>query len=123
MSDAADEALGSSTRGSRPYLVLLALVVGLLAGVLARGLGLSCLQWPWEQFTRERPTADYLPQADMKRTARGVPLRYKYPQYFWSKQDLPAQMAWCWHLRTGAREPQTLRSSTPIVLDRYGAVS
>ena len=39
MTDAADEALGSSTKGSRPYLVLLALVVGLLAGVLARGLG------------------------------------------------------------------------------------
>jgi len=39
MSDAAGEALGSSTRGSRPYLVLLALVIGLLAGVFARGLG------------------------------------------------------------------------------------
>ena len=39
MTDAADEALGNSTKGSRPYLVLLALVVGLLAGVLARGLG------------------------------------------------------------------------------------
>ena len=39
MTDAADEALGSSTRGSRPYLVLLALIVGLLTGVFARGLG------------------------------------------------------------------------------------
>lgn len=97
--------------------------IGLSQNVLARGLGLSCLQWPWEQFTRERPSADYLPQFDIKRTARNVPLRYKYPQYFWSKQDLPAQLAWCWRLRTGSREAQTLRSSTPIVLDRYGAVS
>jgi hypothetical protein len=97
--------------------------IGLSQNFLANGLGLSCLHWPWEQFTRERPNADYLPQNDIKRSARGVPLRYKYPQYFWSKQDLPAQLAWCWYLRTGSRDSHASHSSTPIVLDRYGAVS
>jgi hypothetical protein len=96
---------------------------GLSQSFLERGLGLSCLHWPWEQFTRERPNADYLPQDDIKQTARNLPLRYKYPQYFWSKQDLPAQLAWCWRLRTGKRDSRTSQSSTPIVLDRYGAVS
>jgi hypothetical protein len=97
--------------------------IGLSQQLLARGLGLSCLHWPWEQFTRERPTAEYLPHSDTKRSARSVPLRYKYPQYFWSKQDLPAQLAWCWHLRTGrAREIPALAALPPIVLDRYGAV-
>jgi hypothetical protein len=96
---------------------------GLSQSFLERGLGLTCLHWPWEQFTRERPNADYLPHDDIKRTARAVPLRYKYPQYFWSKQDLPAQLAWCWWLRTGKRDSRASQSSTPVVLDRYGAVS
>jgi hypothetical protein len=97
--------------------------IGLSQSFLARGLGLSCLHWPWEQFTSERPAADYLPHEDIKRTARNLPLRYKYREYFWSKQDLPAQLAWCWRLRTGKRAARTSQITTPIVLDRYGAVS
>jgi hypothetical protein len=97
--------------------------IGLSQNMLSRGLGLSCLHWPWEQFTRERPSADYLPQIDIKRTACSLPLRYKYRQYFWNKQDLAAQLAWCWHLRSGSRESHAPQRLQPIVLEGYGSVA
>jgi hypothetical protein len=97
--------------------------LGLSRNFLERGLGLSCLYWPWEQFTRERPSADYLPQVDTKRASCSLPLRYKYREYFWSKQDLPAQLAWCWRLRSGSRENHAPQRMQPIVLSGYGSVA
>jgi hypothetical protein len=97
--------------------------IGLSQNILARGLGLSCLHWPWEQFTRERPNAAYLPQIDIKRTSFSVPLRYKYRQYFWSKEDLPAQLAWSWRLRSGSRENHAPQRMQPIVVKGYGTVA
>lgn len=96
--------------------------IGLSQNILERGLGLSCLHWPWEQFTRARPSAEYLPHVDLKRTSHNVPLRYRYRRYFWSKEDLPAQLAWCWRLRSGSRESHAPQRMHAIVLNGYGSV-
>jgi hypothetical protein len=93
--------------------------LGLSRSMLERGLGLSSLHWPDEYFDAQRLNAEHLPQTDIKRGARDVPLRYKYRSYFWQPGDLPAQLAWYARLR--AHTGQQPGSAVPQrVLDRYG---
>lgn len=55
--------------------------IGLSRMFLDKGLALACLAWPGELFTRERPTSSLLPQADIKRKVKNVPIRYKFKSY------------------------------------------
>lgn len=55
--------------------------IGLSRMFLNKGLALACLAWPDELFTRERLTNPLLPQADIKRKVKNVPIRYKFKSY------------------------------------------
>lgn len=68
--------------------------VGLSRSMLDRGLSLSCLHWPNECFTPAQPMVEHLPTIDMKKSAIDVPLRYRFPSYFWQPRELLAQTAW-----------------------------
>jgi hypothetical protein len=94
--------------------------VGLSRSMLERGLGLSALYWPDEYFDMHRLSAKHLPHADIKQHARTVPLRYKYPSYFWNAAHLPAQIAWFSRLRARASKSLPSRTVRHVVLDAYG---
>lgn len=90
--------------------------IGLSRSMLERGLGLSCLHWPDQLFTLDRLTAPDLPQTDIKKHARALSLRYKYPAYFRQPRQLAAQLAWSRQLR-GPHQPQ--HAARHVELDRY----
>jgi hypothetical protein len=90
--------------------------IGLSRALLAQGLGLSCLQWPNELFTASRPTAPHLPQQDIKKHAREVPLRYKYRAYLRHPRDLRAQLGWAVQLAASVRNAAPPQSAGRHVL-------
>ncbi len=94
--------------------------IGLSRAMLERGLGISCLQWRAELFTMQRQRASYLPQADIKLRAFGVPLRYKYKPYFWQPGAPRAQLGWAFRLRASRSQLLAAERVVPEVLERYG---
>jgi hypothetical protein len=55
--------------------------IGLSRIFMEHGLALSCLAWPNHSFTLAIPADISLPQHDIKRKVRTVPIRYKYKSY------------------------------------------
>jgi hypothetical protein len=91
--------------------------IGLSRSMLERGLALSCLYWPDQVFTLSRLNAPGLAQEDIKKNARALSLRYKYPSYFWQPLRLASQLAWSLRLRR-AHQPQ--RATRHVELTQYG---
>jgi len=66
--------------------------LGLSRMFLEKNLALSCLAWPEQVFTLLRPNAPLLPQDDIKKTVRNLPIRYKY--YSYGRWSLYSKIRW-----------------------------
>lgn len=55
--------------------------LGLSTHFLKRGLSLACLAWPNQLFNLSHLTDPTLPQHDIKRKVKNIPIRYKYNAY------------------------------------------
>lgn len=66
--------------------------IGLSRLFMEKGLALSCLAWPEQSFTLTHQNEPQLPQGDIKRKVRDVPIRYKYRAY--GRWSLFAKTRW-----------------------------
>jgi hypothetical protein len=95
--------------------------IGLSRHLLDRGLGISCLRWPDQHFTRDRPAPERLPRSDIKSSALDLSLRYKYRRYFLQARNVPAQLAWLARLKLADHRPHAaLRTVRQVSLSQYG---
>ena len=74
--------------------------IGLSRLLMNKGLSIACLTWPEHRFSLQTECNLNLPRRDIKREARGLPIRYRYQRRLQRIDDFFAHQRWKKSLRT-----------------------